>query len=92
MPRKSAKGITINPNLRCLRIYPVADTVKSVSDLKTIGFKLSRVQAIDLARVLLAATQEWDQIDVTGFRLDQRKSDRTFQLTVTSFQKPQATH
>lgn len=83
MRRKSAKSITINPNLRCQRIYPVVGTKRTVQDLVTVGFKLTRQQAIDLARVLLAATQDWEDIDITGFRRDMR-SDGTFQMTVTS--------
>jgi hypothetical protein len=83
MPRKSVKSITIRPNLRCQRIYPVGGTKRAVEELVTVGFKLTRQQAIDLARVLLAVTQDWDEIDITGFRLD-RRSDGTFQMTVTS--------
>lgn len=54
------------------------------ADLDTVGFKMSREQAIDLARVLLAVTQDWEIVDVTGFRLKQRKSDGTFSITITS--------
>jgi hypothetical protein len=41
MSRLSSKSITVNPNVRCLRIYPVEGTDKNVSDIKTIGLKLS---------------------------------------------------
>lgn len=82
--RRSPSAIEIDPNVRCQRIYPVEDTKKSVSELKTIGIKLSCDQAIHLARVLLAVTQEWDEVDITGYRLDKRKSDGTYHLTVTS--------
>jgi len=84
MPRKSAKSITINPNVRCQRIYPVEGTKKVVEELETIGFKMTREQAVDLARVLLAVTQDWQEIDVTGFRHEKRRSDGTFRLTITS--------
>ena len=84
MPRRSAKSITINANLRCERIYPVASTNKVVQELETVGFKMTRQQAIDLARVLLAVTQDWEEIDITGFRFEERKSDGTFRITVTS--------
>lgn len=84
MPRKSARAIGISTNLRCQRIYPVSGTKKIVEDLRTVGFKLTQRQAIHLARVLLAVTQDWDEIDVTGFRLKRRKSDGTFPLTITS--------
>lgn len=85
MARKSPKSILVDPNVRCLRIYPVEKTNKSVKDLKTIGIKLSKSQAIHLARVLLAVSQEWDEVDITGYRLDRRKSDGTYHITVTSF-------
>jgi sensor domain CHASE-containing protein len=55
--RLTASSIKIDPNVRCQRIYPAEDT-KKVADLKTVGIKLSREQAIHLARVLLAASQE----------------------------------
>jgi hypothetical protein len=41
-------------------------------------------QAVHLARVLLAATQEWDEINVTARRLQKRATDGTFSLRVTS--------
>jgi hypothetical protein len=85
MARKSPKGIAIDPNVRCLRVYPTEETDKSVKNLKTIGIKLSREQGIHLARVLLAVTQEWDEIDITAYRLMRRKSDGTYHITVTSF-------
>ena len=83
MPRRSAASIKISPNLRCLRVYPVQGIHKAVRDLKTIGFKLTREQATEMARVLLAVTQEWSEIDVTVFRTKER-SDGTFPITVTS--------
>jgi hypothetical protein len=84
MPRRSPRAIAINPNLRCARIYPVEDTQKNVADLKTIGIKLTREQAIDLARVLLAVTQDWPEIELTGYRFEKRKGDGTYHLTITS--------
>jgi hypothetical protein len=83
--RNSPTSISIDPNVRCLRIYPVEDSRKSVAELKTIGIKMNRDQAVHLARVLLAVTQEWDEIDVTAYRFDKRKSDGTYHITVTSF-------
>jgi hypothetical protein len=82
--RESSRSITVNPNVRALRIYPVKETDKRVSALKTVGLKLSREEAIHLARVLLAVSQEWDEIDITGYRLKRRLSDGTYQVTVTS--------
>ena len=85
MARKSAKSITVDPNVRCLRIYPVQETQKSVGELETVGIKLSKEQSIHLARVLLAVAQDWDEIDITGYRFDRRKTDGTYRLTVTSY-------
>lgn len=82
MSRKTVKSLTVQQNVRCQRVRPVA---KANAD--TVGFTLTKDQAIHLARVLLAATQEWDTIDVTGFRLQKRKSDGTYPVTVTSFVK-----
>jgi hypothetical protein len=84
MSRKSPKAIRISANVRCQRIFPVPGTKKVVEDLDTVGFKLTQPQAIHLARVLLAVAQDWEEIDVTGFRFKKRKSDGTFPLTVTS--------
>src|SRR2546426_3217692 len=85
MSRKWPSAISIDPNVRCQRIYPTEDTRKNVSELKTIGIKLSKEQAIHLSRVLLAVSQEWDEIDITGYRFDKRKSDGTYHLTITSY-------
>ncbi len=85
MSRKSPKSISINPNVRCVRIYPVESTDKTIKDLKTVGIRLDREQALQLARILLAVTQEWEEIDLTAYRLKKRRSDGTYQVTVTSF-------
>ena len=82
--RKSPRAIRINPNLRCARIYPIENTKKSVQELKTVGIKLTREQAIELSRVLLAVTQDWAEIELTGYRFERRKGDGTYHLTVTS--------
>ncbi len=84
MSRQSVKEISVKANLRCQRIYPVESNNKHVSELKTVGIKINKYQAIDLARALLAATQEWDEMELTGYRL-KRRSDNTFQLTLTSY-------
>ena len=84
MPRTTSTSLRVDPNVRCLRIYPVETTSKTVDKLKTIGIKLSQDQAIHLARVLLAMSQEAREIEITGYRFDQRKSDGTYHLTVTS--------
>jgi hypothetical protein len=85
--RLAASSLKIDANVRCLRIYPVEDnanSTKTIAGLKTVGIKLSREQAIHLARVLLAASQDWDEIDVTAWRVYKRQSDDTYNVTVTS--------
>jgi len=56
-------------NVKCKRIYPTLNSAKQISELKTIAVQLTQDQAIDLAKKLLAATQQSKLIDVTGFRL-----------------------
>lgn len=87
MSRKSPGAVKINPNLRCARIYPVENTHKDVAELQTIGIKLKREQAIDLARVLLAVSQDWKEIDLTAYRFEKRKSDGTYHITITTMMK-----
>ena len=85
--RQTASSIKIDPNVRCLRIYPVEDnanSTKTIANLKTVGIKLSREQAIHLSRVLLAAAQEWDEIDITAWRVYKRQSDGTYNIMVTT--------
>jgi hypothetical protein len=74
--RLAASSIKIDANVRCQRIYPVEDkthNTKKIAELKTVGIKLSREQAIHLARVLLAASQEWEEIDITAWRVYKRQ-------------------
>ena len=87
MARESTARIRVDPNVRCERIYPTERTRKSVSDLKTVGIKMSNEQAVHLARVLLAASQEWGEIDITAYRFGQRKADGTYKVTVTSYRQ-----
>jgi len=75
----------VDPNVRCDRIYPVEDTRRRIEDLRTVGFRMSREQAVHLARVLLAVTQDWPNIDITGRRFERRRSDHTYSITVTSY-------
>lgn len=85
--RRSASSIAIDLNLRCQRIYPVEDhasRTKTIDELKTVGIKLTRDQAIHMARLLLAASQDWDEIDVTAWRVYKRQLDGTYKVTVTS--------
>jgi hypothetical protein len=82
--RQSPGSITIDPNVRCQRIYPVEGTGKTIADLKTVEFKLTREQAIHLARVLFAVSQEWTDMEVTAYAFELRKTDETYHITVTS--------
>jgi hypothetical protein len=84
MKRQSARSISIDGNVRCDRVYPTEDTKRTVEDLQTVGIKLNKEQAIHLARVLLAVTQDWDEIDITAYRFKKRKDDGTYVITVTS--------
>ncbi len=87
MPRKTATSIRVDPNIRAARIYPIEDSKKEkVADLKTVGIKLTREQAVRLATALLAMAQEYEEIDLTGHRFERRK-DGTYPLTVTAMSK-----
>jgi len=86
MPRESVRSISIDTNVRCLRIYPVEGSSKVLADMKTVGIRLSHEQAIHLARVLLVATQEWKELEITAYRTSPRQSDGTYEITVTSSQ------
>lgn len=91
--RHYASSIKIDGNIRCQRVYPVnggKSDDKLIKDLQTVGIRLSRDQAIHLARVLLAACQEWEEIDITAWRRNERQSDGTYTVTVTSLAEPTA--
>ena len=60
------------------------DVTKPIASLKTVGMKFTRDQAIHLARVLLAAAQDWDEIDITAWTIYKRRSDQTYNVTVTT--------
>src|SRR5262245_30507965 len=84
MKRQTASSVSIETNVRCERIYPTEDTKRTVADLQTVGIRLTKDQAIHLARVLLVVTQEWDEVDITAYRFEKRQEDGTFRLTITS--------
>jgi hypothetical protein len=84
MPRESASSVSIDRNLRCLRVYPAEGTNKSTKDLKTVGLQFSKKQALHLARLLLLVTQQWDTVDITAYRYARRRIDGTYHVTVTS--------
>lgn len=87
MPRQSASAISIDTNVRALRVYPVESSTKTLADLKTVGIRLSRDQAIHLARILLYVTQEWESLEITAYRTHPRQSDSTYSVTVTTQDK-----
>jgi hypothetical protein len=82
--RITATDIRVDPNIRALRVYPIPGTDRPIADLQTVGVRLSKEQAIHLARVLLAVSQDWDEIEITAHRHERRKSDGSFRITVTS--------
>jgi hypothetical protein len=84
LKRQSASAVSVDTNVRCVRIYPTANTKRTVSELQTVGIRLTKEQAIHLARVLLAVTQEWNEVDITAYRFEKRQEDGTFRLTITS--------
>jgi len=84
LKRRASTSIRVDPNIRALRVYPVEETKKEIADLNSVGIKLSRDQAVHLARVLLAVSQEWDEVEITAYRLAPRKSDGSYGVTVTS--------
>lgn len=85
MPRRAASHLKIDSPIRCQRVYPVEGSKKDLTNLKTVGLRLTKDQAVHLAITLLAASRNWEMIDVTAYRLDRRK-DGTHHITVTSFE------
>jgi hypothetical protein len=63
----------------------VEGTRRPIDELQTIGIKLSKQEAIHLARVLRVAAQDWDVVEITAKRFERRQNDETFPVTVTSF-------
>jgi hypothetical protein len=84
MSRRTINGAKIDPNIRCNRVYPVEASKHEIGELKTVGLKLNREQAIHLATALLMAARGWEEIDITAYRFDKRTADGTYRLTVTS--------
>jgi hypothetical protein len=89
--------IVIDQDVRCARIFPVEDRTNTSCPANhsknwegaTVSLRLKKREAIKLARVILAATQEWDHINITGWRYDRRRSDGTYRVTVTSQVEPE---
>ncbi len=81
---KTTKKLSVKSNLSALRVYPMPDTKRTIDNLKTVAMVFDRQQAVSLATRLLIASEAWDKIAVTGFRLRPRKSDGRYIVTVTS--------
>lgn len=92
MPRQSVKQLTVNQNVRCQSIYPDPDEPHTDCPAghsarwkgDTVAFHLTKQQAIDLAKVLLVGSQEWERMAVTAFRTQKRKLDGTYPVTVSA--------
>lgn len=82
MKRLSPKSINVKSNLKVNKVYPLLDTKKTIDTLKTVGVQLNKQQAIEVARVLLAVTQNWSNIDLTFYRKPDQKGK--YNLTITS--------
>jgi hypothetical protein len=86
----TAGRVTVDGNVRCERIVPVEDKENTpcpanhgrIWKRATVAIRLNKEQAIHLARVLLAMTQDLNEIWITGFRY-QRRKDETYPVTVT---------
>lgn len=82
MARESVRHLGVDSNIHCTKVYPVLGSRKSISDLKSVGIKLTRAQAVHLAQALAAAAREWKDIDITAYRAP-NKSDLLHHVTVT---------
>jgi hypothetical protein len=85
MPRRSVRNLRVRGNINCHRIYPIQGTRRTIDELVTVAFRLTREQCTELARALLAATQDWPMIDVTGYR-------RRNLITVTGMTRDEEPH
>jgi hypothetical protein len=81
MPKKPLTSLIIDTHVRCLQVFP-KEKETGYKDLKTMGIRLSREEALHLARAILAATQEWEEVELVVHRFDKRKSDNTYLLSV----------
>lgn len=85
--RLTATSVKVRPSVRALRIYPVEETKTTIETLDTVGIRLSKRQATHLARVLLATSQDFEEIDLCARRFKRRQSDGTYEVTVTAAAK-----
>ena len=83
MARETVGKLGVDPNIHCSKVYPVISPRNPISSLKTVGIKLTREQAAHLGQALLAASEKWDDVDITAYRTP-NKSDLMHHVTVTS--------
>ena len=81
MPKKSIINLGVDLKSRCLKVFPPPEA-EPYRDLANFRFRLNRDQALQLARALLAATQEWEEVEVVVHRFERRKSDGAFLVSV----------
>jgi hypothetical protein len=81
MPKKLLTSLTIDTHVRCRQIFP-QEKEAAYKDLVTMGVRLSREEALHLARAILAATQEWEEVELVVHRFDKRTSDNTYLLSI----------
>lgn len=81
MPKKSLTSLSIDMHIRCRQIFP-PENEAAYKNMETMGVKLSREEALRLARAVLAATQDWQEVELVVHRFDKRPSDRSYLLTV----------
>jgi hypothetical protein len=81
VPKKPFTSLTIDTHVRCRQIFPL-EKAAAYKELATMGVRLSREEALHLARAILAATQEWEEVELVVHRFDKRKSDNTYLLSV----------
>jgi hypothetical protein len=81
MSAKTSTSITLDPQARSKRL---SKTPKPGADLKSIAITISREQATQLAKALMDASQEWNEIDIHGYRPSKRQTDKskTYHLTI----------
>lgn len=81
MPKKSVINLNIDLRGRCLQVFPPPEA-EAYRDLTTMRFRLNREQALHLARAILAATEEWEEVEIVVHRFERRRSDGAFLITV----------
>lgn len=81
MPKKSFINLDVDLRCRCLQVFPPPEA-EPYQELANFRFRLTREQAYQLARALLAATQEWEELEIVVHRFERRPSDGAFLVSV----------